>query len=140
CCATGCPMPGSITQSTNGSTEWYCGWHFGQAYADHGAITARIRNRLALIEAAQRLANYGPGMPVPDTLEPFLRRHNRLALAASVPGKRITARTLGLHILAVLGQEIAAPQRTLQASPDTETGTWVDTRAAVDALRDALGV
>jgi hypothetical protein len=51
CAAWGCPMQGSISTSTAGSTNWLCWLHFGQDVGRWQRITADL-NRLAWLVTA----------------------------------------------------------------------------------------
>lgn len=44
CSAYGCPLIGSMTSSTQGSTEWWCFAHFGASAGQFQAITSELRS------------------------------------------------------------------------------------------------
>lgn len=55
CAAYGCPLPGSISESTTGGGPWLCRHHFGVASSRWTEITTRLRRPMAndeLIDAA----------------------------------------------------------------------------------------
>lgn len=43
CAAYGCPLPGGITDSTQGSDRWFCRFHFGREPREFDAITTDVR-------------------------------------------------------------------------------------------------
>ncbi len=46
CCAYGCPMPGSMSASTTGTSEWQCWLHFGASPGKWQRISADL-NRVS---------------------------------------------------------------------------------------------
>lgn len=62
CCAYGCPMPGSMSTSTTGSTEWQCCLHFGRNPGSWQRITAELNRMGWLVHALVTLRrDYGSG-------------------------------------------------------------------------------
>lgn len=60
CCAYGCPMPGSMSASTTGSTEWQCWLHFGRGPGSWQRITAELNRMGWLVHALVTLRrDYG---------------------------------------------------------------------------------
>lgn len=55
CLAHGCPLPGSMSASTDGQGKWYCRHHFGKKPMENDGITAKINNNIWINEAATRL-------------------------------------------------------------------------------------
>ncbi len=51
CAAYGCPLIGSMSSSTSGSTEWWCFAHFGVQGAQLQAITTELRSLEWLAQA-----------------------------------------------------------------------------------------
>lgn len=45
CAAYGCPLPGGITDSTQGSDRWLCRFHFGHEPSEFDAITTEVRRK-----------------------------------------------------------------------------------------------
>lgn len=43
CVAYGCPPPGGITDSTQGSDRWYCRFHFGKTVNEFDEVTREVR-------------------------------------------------------------------------------------------------
>lgn len=58
CAAYGCPMPGAITTSTTGSSEWLCQLHFGRDAVQWQAITAELNRVAWLVDAVQAIRRY----------------------------------------------------------------------------------
>lgn len=111
CCVRGCMLPGSIADSTTGTSEWFCHLHHGVPYADQAGITTRMHNRRNLFILAGRLKNAYPGQPVPQDVLVWLRRHGRDDFAdAYVNFPRKTAQTMGALMLRTLVDECATPQ------------------------------
>lgn len=52
CAAYGCPLIGSMSSSTSGSTDWWCFAHFGVQGAQLQAITTELRSLEWLAQAA----------------------------------------------------------------------------------------
>lgn len=135
CCVRGCMLPGSIADTTTGVSDWYCHLHHGTAYAEQAGITARMHNRRSLFILAGRLKAALPGQPVPDSVIPWLRRHNRNDFADAASGN-VTAQALGALMLRVLGDECASTQPrgdTAAASAGAGLGSWF---RAVDLVSD----
>lgn len=65
CAAYGCPMLGAMTQSTVGTSEWYCWLHFGKEAVQWQAITVELNHLRWLVEslAGMRRHYKGPGWP-----------------------------------------------------------------------------
>lgn len=153
CSASGCPMPGTLSTSTNGTDEWLCSWHFGAPYGEYGAITARIANRMGIIRQAIRMANSAPGNSFMTTddqgndvvradLVALLQKYGYANILDNLPPtmKRCN-RNLGSALLSALGREIRSPEQRLHPAPtrQPEPGTanqWVDSRAAVAMMRE----
>ena len=55
CLAHGCPLPGSMSLSTDGQGKWYCRHHFGKKPMENDAITSKINQFMWIDEAATRL-------------------------------------------------------------------------------------
>lgn len=55
CSAHGCPMLGTMTRSTTGSKEWYCGIHFGAPAARWGEITHELLRLKWLVDITRAL-------------------------------------------------------------------------------------
>lgn len=138
CAASGCPMSGTLADSTNGSNDWYCQWHFGQSYSERGAITARINNRDHLLKRALRMCSEPPGAEISaqaDEIKQFYAQAGRADLLRLAKTKPRFLRTLGAHILAELGREISQPQERLDTPTPQQADNWTDTKALVqDAL------
>lgn len=43
CAAYGCPLPGGITDSTQGSDRWLCRFHFGKTVGEFDEVTKEAR-------------------------------------------------------------------------------------------------
>ncbi|SNT33634.1 hypothetical protein SAMN06265795_12636 [Noviherbaspirillum humi] len=60
CAAHGCPMLGSLTSSTTGTSEWLCWFHFGKEPVQWQSITAQLREVGWLVDALRNIRmNYG---------------------------------------------------------------------------------
>lgn len=116
CFVAGCPLPGSMTSSTNGSSQWFCPMHFGTPATLWADITARISNRITLLEAARKLSNRPPRTAVPSSVVQAFEAAGRGDLLR-VDGKPVPARTAGRHAWGVLEREIRQPgqQQGLEA-------------------------
>jgi len=67
CSAYGCPMPGSMSSSTNGASEWQCWMHFGQPMGRWQQITADLNRMQWLVTTLVKLRrDYGSRL-WPDT-------------------------------------------------------------------------
>jgi len=55
CAAHACPMLGTSTRSTSGTTEWYCSIHFGAQAARWQAITWELRRLEWLVQITRNL-------------------------------------------------------------------------------------
>ncbi|GAA0535120.1 hypothetical protein [Pigmentiphaga daeguensis] len=115
CChVAGCVMPGTMTSSTSGTSEWFCRFHFGAPAATWGDITARVANRQALFDVGRSLSASTPNTTISTaairTIE-AARRRDLLELPAD---KKRTARNLGRHMMAVLENEVKRPQQQPQ--------------------------
>lgn len=44
CMVYGCPKYGAISESTLGSTQWFCRWHFGEGPGSWAEITTGLRS------------------------------------------------------------------------------------------------
>jgi len=108
CFVAGCPLPGSMATSTNGSSQWFCHMHHGAPATSWADITARVSNRLPLLEAARRLSNLPPRTAVPTAIAQAFEASGRGAMLL-VDGKRVPARTAGRHAMGVLEKEIRTP-------------------------------
>lgn len=112
CChVPGCPLPGSLTDSTNGTDRWFCRCHFGAPASDWARVTTMASNRAELLQVAHQLTCEAKGNPVPASLERQIRAHNRpevVALLTSV--RRRTAYHVGVAMLGLLEREIRQPQ------------------------------
>lgn len=62
CAAHGCPMLGTVTNSTNGSSEWWCFCHHGKSATHFQAITAEL-NRLHWLVAIAKDVRHHRGAP-----------------------------------------------------------------------------
>lgn len=51
CCAYGCPMPGSMTRSTQGTSEWSCWLHIDANPGSWQRITAELNRMEWLVHA-----------------------------------------------------------------------------------------
>ncbi len=141
CTANGCPMPGTLASSTNGASEWYCQWHFGQSYGEYGAITARINNRVGLIRRALQMCNESPAEPIArqaDEIKRFYAAAGRADLLKLPKTKPMTLRTLSAHILGELGSEISQPQPRVDDTPTAQPENWTDTKALVKSALAGL--
>jgi hypothetical protein len=58
CAAYGCQMPGAMTTSTTGSSEWLCWLHFGRDAVQWQAITAELNRVAWLVDAVQAIRRY----------------------------------------------------------------------------------
>jgi hypothetical protein len=137
CCVRGCFLPGSIADSTTGSSDWFCHLHHGMAYGELAGITARMHNRRNLLVLAARLKNTRPGQTLPDNVIPWLQRHNRGDIASAYAAlPRQSARALGALMQRILGDECAMPQQRL-AGPDSKAKAVSDSwHKAVDLVGD----
>lgn len=65
CTAYGCPLLGSMSASTTGTSEWWCFAHFGKDVGQYQGITAELRRLEWLAKAItdvrtrERNPNYG---------------------------------------------------------------------------------
>lgn len=59
CLAHGCPLPGTSTDSTQGSGSWVCGAHRTAASSDWQAVTQRIRQHQWLYAMVLRAQEIG---------------------------------------------------------------------------------
>ena len=142
CAANGCPMEGTMASSTNGANEWYCQWHFGQAYGEFGAITARIANRVALIKRARRMCAEPPGAPIERQaveIKRFYAEAGRADLLRLPKEKPRYLRTLGAHILSQLSREISQPQQRMRESEAEPAAGPTQTKAYLAEALRALG-
>lgn len=111
CCANGCQLAGTMSDSTSGSDKWYCRVHFGAPVADHSDITARINNRVVLYRIAGWLSNRPPSSPVtPKTAERIRALNRKELLTPPKGGTPWTCYGLASHIFAVLDSECRNPQ------------------------------
>lgn len=148
CCASGCPLPGSISTSTNGADEWLCQFHFGAPYSDYAMISAGLNNRIGLLSQAMKFINAptgtsflnDQGKPRQDIVD-MLTRHGQPDLIDNMPAKAPKfIHTLGATILATIGREVQARQKTLMPGPTRQPAAghqagWTDSRAAVEQMR-----
>lgn len=115
CChAPGCVMPGAMTTSTSGSTEWFCRFHFGAPATLWNDITARTANRQALLNIGHQLASSTPNAPISTSAVRAIEGAQRKDLLTMPDGKKRTARNLGRHMLAILENEVKRPQQQPQ--------------------------
>ena len=137
CCVRGCMLPGSIADSTTGSSDWFCHLHHGVPYAEQAGITTRMHNRRNLFVLSGRLQNAYPGQPVPVDVLTWLRKHDRNDFAdAYVNASRKTAQTLGALMLRKLVDECATPQARI-ADPDQKSKAARESwHKAVDLVGD----
>ena len=63
CMAHGCPMPGSITDTTKPSeqTQWMCRFHFNEEFKEWNDITRKVR---MLTDEQRRTLAYLPIRPL----------------------------------------------------------------------------
>lgn len=63
CAAYGCPMVGTMSGSTVGTSEWYCWLHFGKEAVQWQAITVELNHLRWLVEAVNGMRRHyrGPG-------------------------------------------------------------------------------
>jgi len=129
CASPGCCLPGTLSGSTQGPSEWWCRLHFGARRAEHGDITARIHNRADAFKAALWLANRHKGEAVTEKVTARIRAMGRADLVAGIaPGGKATAYSLGSHMLLVLGRECRAPQQHMGTPKSATAGaSWIDT-------------
>lgn len=109
CHCVGCPMPGSLTASTNGSSEWFCRLHFGAPPALWNDISARANNRAPLLQVAEDLLREAPGSQIPAWAVKTLTASKREALQLP-PSQKPTAWALGRHVFSVLEHEVKHPE------------------------------
>lgn len=69
CSAYGCPMPGSMSSSTNGATEWQCWLHYGQNVGSWQRITADLNRMAWLVHALVTMRRDYGGRKWPDTFK-----------------------------------------------------------------------
>lgn len=139
CCASGCVLPGSLSEATQGTVDWYCHLHRGAAYSEHAGISARAANRRKLYLLARRLSNANAGIPVPDAVFNWLRKQDRaefITLAKpSNDGGYVTARRLGTAMMATLDAECRSPQASIrEAKPEASTSTFTPVAAFLEGL------
>lgn len=60
CIAHGCPLLGTMSNSLNGSDQWYCRFHNGRDVSQFDKVSLRINLHLALINHANRVERAGP--------------------------------------------------------------------------------
>lgn len=117
CGAPGCQLPGSLTSNTLGASEWFCSLHFAADYASRDAITAKVNNRIAAYRLARRCLNAPLAARIPPQVKAMLEQLGRSDLLRGAKPlaehKALTARALGMHMLAVLDKEC----RDVPASP-----------------------
>lgn len=61
CTAFGCPLAGSVSQSTNGGDNFFCRYHIGSESGEWGAITMRVKrcmNEFSQIDQMLKLNPY----------------------------------------------------------------------------------
>lgn len=137
CCVRGCMLPGSIADSTTGSSDWFCHLHHGVSYAEQAGITTRMHNRRNLFILAGRLQNAYPGQPVPQDVLAWLRRHDRADFAdayGAMPRK--TAHNLGSLMLRKLVDECATPQARIADPTQKSKAARESWHKAVDLVGD----
>lgn len=136
CCINGCELPGTISSSTTGSSEWFCRLHFGAQYSENGQITALANNRHRLYRLAFRCVNVPPGRPVLPELRAALKRHGREDLL-NCKGGPVTVQRIGRHMFEVLDDECRPGQKTLQPKQEPEkrpNETWTSASDYVGAF------
>lgn len=114
CCVAGCQLPGTLTHSTTGSSEWYCRLHFGVEFPGRASVTSKANNRAGLVRLALRCANAPTGARVPRQIEALMAQLGRQDLLdearAQHPDVPLTGRALGKCILSALDRECAADE------------------------------
>lgn len=63
CAAHGCPFPGSITSSVNGSDGWTCSMHFRAHISNWQNLTQRIRANMLLVNLIKEIRFTQNGRP-----------------------------------------------------------------------------
>lgn len=139
CCVAGCPLPGTINDSTTGGSDWLCRVHHGSAYADRAAISARIANRFRFYTLALRLTNSPPARHIPEDVKAWLTRHGRPEFLNATPARKdapLTCRRLGASMLMALDDECRAPQQRIeQADRQTQAaGGFVKAAELIEDL------
>lgn len=126
CCVAGCQMPGTMTHSTTGSSEWYCRLHFGVEFPGRASVTSKANNRAGLVRLALRCANAPTGARVPRQIEALMAQLGRQDLLdqarALQPEVPLTGRALGRYILAALDSECAADEVSQGTSTRSKDG------------------
>jgi len=75
CHAPGCPLPGALSDATNGAGPFACYLHFGKPRDQHDAITGKIRQRDAVWRAMRDAAAMDPWLEWQPVARHALRDH-----------------------------------------------------------------
>lgn len=125
CCVAGCHLPGTMSHSTTGSSEWYCRLHFGVEIHGRASVTAKTNNRMGLIRLALRCANAPVGARIPRQIEALMAQLGRDDLLQGArdiqPDVPLTGRALGRFISAALDRE-CRPDHTDHGAPVKSDG------------------
>lgn len=58
CKAYGCPLPGVVSTSTSGGTDWFCPYHFSKNATEWAPITAELQRVKWLADAVTAIRRY----------------------------------------------------------------------------------